>query len=355
VIRDLLVQQSPAHLNPVCKSFRCVNVLTGATGPRWVKVAFAKDVALCLSVLVLASISAGCHSDSSGKTPSESNSSARNPQPKPVDIALIGAPSANLEELSANPASSKPPARGFVWVDGNSDKIGYRAGIGSYAPGEVFDFDAKKQTTALHGKEFMQRPSNDSPVPAEMEMSGVNSILTDSGGTLRLYGSYRNLIFDFSGLKKPMQSFFLGTEASPKGDTLSVIQANVDGVREIFVSPTDLVYPEQTRTVQNDGPFAQLSFSLGKIDEGNLIPPQSFLVVSRNGAEVTRIALPTTGDPVIELKRVARSNDVVSWHIEDRSGMTLGSSSFGLPIRGAALGLVKYVVRVDEHLSRPKK
>jgi hypothetical protein len=271
-------------------------------------------------------------------------------------MALIGAQSAHPEEPSANPASSKPPARGFVWLDGKDEKIGYSAGTGPYAPGEVFDFDAKKQTSELHGKGAMKPPSEDTPVPAEMEFSGVNSILTDSGGTLRLYGSYRNLILDFSAIKKPMQYFVLGTEESPKGGTLSVIEANIDGVREVFVSPTDLVYPEaESRTVQTDGPFALLSFSLSKVGQGKLIPPQSLLIVSRNGAEVTRVSLPATGDPVIQLKRVARSNDVIFWHIEDGSGKILGSSSFGLPVRGAKPGLVKYLVRVDEHLARPKR
>jgi len=313
-----------------------------------------QESAWCLIVLLLAGVSAGCHSNS-GKHPSESNPNASNPKSKAVDIALIGAPSTNSDETSANLVPSKPPVRGFVWLDGKDEMIGYRAGIGPYAPGEVFDFDAKKQTSELHGKGFMKPPSKDTPVPAEMEFSGVNSIYTDSGGTLRLYGSYRNLILDFSALKKPMQYFVLGTEDSPKGDTLSVIEANIEGVGEFFVSPTDLVYPGQGRTVEADGPFAQLSFSLSKAVEGKLIPPQSLLVVSRNGAEVTRTSLPAAADPAIELKRVARSNDVISWHIEDESGKSLGSSSFGLPVRGATPGLVKYLVRADEHLAHPKR
>lgn len=290
-----------------------------------------------------------------GSAPAKTETASPPKSPaKPVDMALIGAPSSSSEgEGSGKATSLKPPVRGFVWSDGKDEKIGYRAGIGPDAPGEVFDFDAKKQASELHGKGLMKPPSDDTPVPAEMEFSGVNSISTDSGGTLMLYGSYRNLILDFSALKKPGQYFVLGIENSPRGDTLTVIGANIEGVREVFVSSTDLVYPEQSRTIQADGPFALLSFTMNK--RGKLIPPQSLLVVLRNGAEVTRVSLPATGDPIIGLKRVARSSDVISWHIEDGSGKVLGSSSFGLPVRGAVPDLVKYSVRVDEHLARPKR
>jgi hypothetical protein len=209
-------------------------------------------------------------------------------------------------------------------------------------------FDEEKLTTKMMGS-GMKPPSKNTPQPAVGIFSGTNNVNTDSGGGLMLIGSYRNLIVDFSSLKKPMKLFILGWEQSTGGESLGNFGVPTAGVKEIFVSPNDVVFPDQTRAMQADGPFVQLVITPGKPGKAGPIPADSVLVITRNGTEVSRSNFPGAGDYTVGMKRVRIANDVVSWGVEDKSGKVSYRSAIAFPVRGALPGVVEYTVEASSH------
>jgi hypothetical protein len=64
--------------------------------------------------------------------------------------------------------------------------------------------------------------------------------------------------------------------------------------------------------------YSSLSKPLGPINPGNEVPAGQVLFVSRNGVDLCKSASLQTGMYDIRLRKVANSNDVVSWRVEDK-------------------------------------
>jgi hypothetical protein len=254
-----------------------------------------------------------------------------------------------------------------VWFDGDSVKVGNRAGTGQPAFLQEFAFDRDNQTVGEVTGTAISMP--DTPVRLVEYSFDPNSF---SGS---VYGIYSNTILDFSSVKKPMETYVLAEEeAIEKPDATAVsngngrfqglnrmllkdfndegeIELSVGTNRELFVAPSYLVFPDQTRIVQPEGPFVQLIFLAGKAGEGNPMPADSVLVVTRNGTEVTRASFDHASKFTIGLKRVRRSNDVIVWRVENKAGKISNVAALGFPVRGAVPSLVSYSIQVDKHPS----
>jgi hypothetical protein len=219
--------------------------------------------------------------------------------------------------------------------------VGYRSGVGSEVDPEVFSFDETNHVAAgASGIAFQHR---DSPIPAVMYTIGPD--VTD-----RLCSVYGNIILDFGSLKEPLKSFNVGYIAGTETVAATNIDLSVGSARELFVSPAYVVFPDQTRTVQPDGPFVQLTFepltlvSPSKPGWASSPQPGSVLAISRNGIEVARTSFPF--NYTLQLKRVRTANDVIALRVEDKSGKVSHQSSLGFPVSGAVPDLVKYTVTV---------
>jgi hypothetical protein len=294
------------------------------------------------------------------------------PPPTPPDPGLIGAPAAATTAATpaaagAAPANTatdqapsagtpaaapaaggpvpaaepKPPARGFVWLDKDSFKVGNAAGIGAPAALQVFGFDDKKKVAGDVGGIVMTLKDT----PVQMVIYGFGGNFSAS-----MSGRYSNLILDFSATKGQTSAFPLGIlEATDGGMKLTEIKMNVAGLNELFISPDYVVFSEQARALEKDGPFALLDFSNGKAGAAGAAPAGSTLILTRNDAEVMRTKLADGPDFSIELKRVNTTNDVLSWRVEDGTGNVTHREVLGFPVRGASAGVVQYEIEIGEH------
>lgn len=110
--------------------------------------------------------------------------------------------------------------------------------------------------------------------------------------------------------------------------SLALIELSLLHGDELFVAPTYVVFPDQIRNVQIDGPFAQLVFS----PASSSIPAGSTLVITRNGTEIARTSFPS--EYSIGLKQVRSSNDLVEWRVEDKVGNLSYHSTRETNLRG---------------------
>jgi hypothetical protein len=254
------------------------------------------------------------------------------------------APAANQPAAATAP---KPPERGFVWLDKDNFMVGNASGIGSQAVLQVFGFDDKKKTAGDLGGIAMTL--KDTPVPLVIYGFGSNF-------TANMSGQYSNLILDFSAAKEKIPKFKLGAvEATDGGMKLADIDLNVGDLAALFISPDYVVFPEQARALERDGPFALLDFSNEKAGDAGAAPAGSTLILTRNGAEVIRMNLADGPDASIELKRVNTTNDVLSWRVEDTGGSVTHQEVLGFPVRGASPGVVKYEINIGDHPSTAAK
>jgi len=264
-----------------------------------------------------------------GNQPTDQSQSAGSP---------AAAPAGNQPAPATEP---KPPQRGFVWLDKDKFMVGNAAGIGSEAVLQIFGFDEKKKEAGDVGGIVMTL--KDTPEPLVIYGFGGNF-------TANMSGRYSNLILDFSAAKEKIPTFKLGVvEATDGGMTLTEITMNVGGLNELYVSPDYIVFPEQARALEKDGPFALLDFSNGKAGAAGAAPIGSTLILTRNDAEVLRTKIADGPDFSIELKRVSTTNDVLSWRVEDGAGNVTHREVLGFPVRGASPGVVKYEINISEH------
>jgi len=259
-----------------------------------------------------------------------------------ADLGLIGAPAATAE-TEDNPGPD--PVRAYVWLDGGMEMVGSHAGKGSSALLEMFEFDEKARTTGEAGGGGIEFTMDNNPVPVVTYGFNPNSFSESAGGR------YSNFILDFTAAKGALTNFGLGDENSADGTKAAEVSLSAGKLKELFISPDYVVFPEQSREVGRNGPFAGLTIQTGKSNAAGEVTAGSTLILVRNGTEVTRKKLAGGESFSIELKRVATSKDVVAWRIEDGNGKPTHQGALGFPVRGAEAGIVTYEVDATTHLA----
>jgi hypothetical protein len=235
--------------------------------------------------------------------------------------------------------TTSPPARGAVWLRGDDIHVGSEVGKGGPSFLQIFVFDGKTRTAAEVGGAVMT--AQDNPIP--ITFAPANSI-TSPGGSIS--AKYSNVVLSFGSPTERPAYFPLGEEVTTDGAELAIIQLAVGRTKDLFVSPFYVVFPDELRNVQGEGPFAQLVLSPAKEAEGCPSLVGSTVIISRNGTEVAKGPLLNSGEYAIGLKYVKRSADTISYRVEGKGEKCSYRATLSFPVTGSTPNLVRYLVRL---------
>jgi hypothetical protein len=218
---------------------------------------------------------------------------------------------------------------------------------------ERFLCDPDTRRTSSYGQLVMQfKGSEGYPVDIGIDPSGWVS--GSSGGTMSPH--YKNVIFDCTASRANGvgDKILLGLLHGINRTYYSRIHLKIDELDSVFISPEYIVYPDQTRSIAEGGPFATMLFALR--DDENDGKARS-LIVERNGKQVVPPEIDADGIVSLVLKNVQDQNDWIDWRVLEADGTTWCHGSCAFPVRGAAEGVVVYVVRAVEEQPRwlPKR
>jgi len=106
----------------------------------------------------------------------------------------------------------------------------------------------------------------------------------------------------------------------------------------------NFVFPEEDRTISDNGPFVTVSFTREaekSSDSGSVT-----LTVKRNGKTIAERALKAGESFPIELAGIKAQGDAIEWNVTGPSGETQEKDGMALTISGTKQGLVCYNVKL---------
>jgi hypothetical protein len=235
--------------------------------------------------------------------------------------------------------AGKPPRHGVIWRDKKgSYRVSYKVGDpkAGTAPLQIFVFSEKDRETTW---DFSPRSTiliiNEQPVRTY--------VYKDDPSGMEISGLYGNVVLDFRSLEGPVESGREAEERDTNWKECCDIGWDGGSAKVLYISPSYVIYPDPSRTMGTDGPFASVRFSADNIGSG------CRLTVTRNGIEVVKAPLESNVKYAIALKRIRAKNDVLAWHIENNQGVITHRGAIGFPVGGAVPGIVSYAVDVTEH------
>ena len=197
--------------------------------------------------------------------------------------------------------------------------------------GQSFGYDPERKLAAAATGGLRLRIEG-IPVPVTMGFS--------SGFSGSMSALYENTLWDLTSFP----AFSLGGLNSTKGQQLARIFLVKGQLNKLYISKDYVVFPEPSRSVEKDGPFANVTFewesAKPRVSKG------SRLVVTRNGKEIKNCDVDPMKKTNLGLGKVASTNDVVEWIVKDAKGTPTHRSSLAFPVIAAAPGLVEYVVTI---------